>query len=631
MSVQPIQLTSAEQNRYMNKNNNGKNVNFTGVNPVITVMDAIDRGGFAASFILQDFLGMAAPRIGTGLYRNHDKTGHLNWDFAKKEGIREVLSGPSAFLIPLGMMFGIEKFAGAANNVPIDYINGFGEEFAKFANANKDLLKEPAKAKQGFYKELFKNMLSTSTNGGLQGEELEKLSESYAKRLIQAENAKSKGFFRNLTGKKVPGSAQDLTQELLEDFVKQRKRFLGAEGDKTLVEFTTSSGKKLTTSFKEVLGNMNDYANDAIKSIGKKLKPDLDINKFVKNFSRRRSGSRFVANMSMFGAVVAFFTIIPKLYNHATKGKDPGLAGLVPEEDQKNGQVSFTGGMNTAQRAFAKTGDAVVKNGLLKKLSDTFEFSGASMSMPAMLTLLFGFCLPPRLVNAQSNTDRKEILFRDTLSFGSILFGAKALTRVFSDVFAKLSGLALNIKPENHNNSILKKVWHYVYPSGGVQVLDSDRIIANYSDVEASKNGLKDLFKFVDKNGGNVGKMLTLDNNIKEAATTILGKVPNKDMKLADIIEKFEGAKGTEAYKKIVEVLKDQNNTLVKKAKTMNSAFGFASTILLVPALMMWISKHCENMTKQRVAEETRLKNAQKIYDDIMRDNHPTMAGFLNK
>ena len=63
----------------------------------------------------------------------------------------------------------------------------------------------------------------------------------------------------------------------------------------------------------------------------------------------------------------------------------------------------------------------------------------------------------------------------------------------------------------------------------------------------------------------------------------------------------------------------------------MNSAFGFASTILLVPALMIWISKHCEKMTKQRIAEENRIKQAQVIYDDIMRDNHPTMAGFLKK
>ena len=102
MSVKSVQLTTADSKRgYEQKNRRSSNVSFGNMgNPVITLMDAIDRGGFAASFIMQDFLGMAGPRVLTGMYRNHDKTGQLNWDFAKKEGTREILSGPSAFIIP---------------------------------------------------------------------------------------------------------------------------------------------------------------------------------------------------------------------------------------------------------------------------------------------------------------------------------------------------------------------------------------------------------------------------------------------------------------------------------------------------------------------------------------------------
>ena len=629
MTVQPIQPIAPEKGKYSNQNKRNVSFSGAGVNPVITVMDAIDRGGFAASFIVQDFLGMAAPRVGTGIFRNHDKTGELNWDFAKKEGIREVLSGPSAFLIPLGMMFGIKKFAGASNNVPVDFINGLGETFSQFASANRDLFKDPKLAKEGFYKEVFRNMLATSTNNGLSGKELEETAENFAKRLIEAENAPSKGFIKNLRGKVVEGSSQDLIQALTDDFVTQRKRFLGANGDKLVAEYATGDGK-LATSFKSMLEHMNDYSDDAIKTIRKKLKSNLNIEQFVKDFSRRRTGSRVLSNMSMFAAVVGFFTIIPKLYNRATKGKDPGLAGLVPDESQNNGQVSFTGGMTKLQKAMARTGDTVMNSKYLKGISDNFEFSGASMSMPAMLTLLFGSCLPPRLINAQSNTDRKEILFRDVLSFSSILFGAKALTRVFSDAFAKYSGLALNIKPENHNNSVFRKIWNYVYPSGGVQVLDSERIIANYSNIGVSKNGINDLFDFVSKNGGNVGKMLNIDPEIKVAATEILKKNPDKTMTVDFIKAQFNKAKGTPAYERIIKLLEDKGNTLVKRAKTYNSAFGFVSTILLVPALMIWISKHCENMTKKRIEAETRA-HQKEVVPDIIRVNHPTMAGFLNK
>ncbi len=658
MSIKSVQIANIEQKRHNNQNNkqmSQQQVSF-GNNPVIVLMDAIDRGGFATSFIMQDFLGMAGPRVLSGIYRNHDKTGQYNWDFAKKEGIREVLSGPSAFIIPAAMMYGIKHISGSANNVPVDFINGFGETMAQYAKNNAGVLGDAAKMKAGLYEEMFKNMLSASTENGLSGKELDDTAADFAKRLIDAENAPKKGFFKNVFGKKVAGSSQDLKQELLEDFIKIRKQHLGSAADTVVAQYGVKGDKKIATSFKSILDHMKDYSNDAIKSVNQKIAKAADAfdsENFVKTLSKRRSATRFISNAGMFAAVAAFYTIIPKLYNKATNGRDPGLDGLVDQNAQVNnaqdnksadnksanvakGAVAFTGAAAVANKAMSGVGDAITNSKFLKKFSDIIEFDGASMSMPAMLTLLFGFCLTPRLVNAQSNTDRKEIMFRDTLSFCSILFGAKALTRLFSDGFAKLSGLALNVKPESHkNDNILKKVWHYVYPSGGVQVLDSDRVIANYSDVSKFKDGVNDMFRFVDKNGGNVGKMLNIDDNIRTAATEILGEAPNKNMKLKDIIAAFDKAKGTDAYKKVVDTLADNGNKLVKRAKTCNSAFGFASTVLLIPAFMVWISKHCENMTKKRIAEEQAAANKSVVKNIPVPDamqvvtNKPTMAGFL--
>ena len=661
MSVKSIQIANVEQKHYNKQGQQQKQqqqVSF-GNNPVIVLMDAIDRGGFATSFIMQDFLGMAGPRVVSGIYRNHDKTGKYNWDFAKKEGIREVLSGPSAFIIPAAMMYGIKHVSGSANNVPIDFINGFGDTAATYLKGSA--VGDAAKMKLGLYEAMFKNMLSASTNEGLAGKELDDAASDFAKRLIDVENAPKKSFFKNVLGKKVPGSAQDLEQELLEDFISIRKQHLGSASDTLVAQYGVQGDKKIATAFKSILGHMNDYSNDVIKTVNKKVAnaaESFDMEAFVKNLSKRRSGTRFLSNISMFAAVSAFYTIIPKLYNRATKGRDPGLDGLVEQPAQNAnaatetkaeqgktsanvakgaaGAVAFTGAAKLANKAMSSTGDAILNSKFLKKLSDVFEFDGASMSMPAMLTLLFGFCLTPRLINAQSSTDRKEIMFRDVLSFGSILFGAKALTRLFSDGFAKLSGLALNIKPESHkNDNIFKKIWHYVYPSGGVQVLDSDRVIANYSNVDKFKDGVNDMFRFVDKNGGNVGKMLNIDDNIRTAATEILGEAPHKNMKLKDIITAFDKAKGTEAYEKVLNSLADSGNKLVKRAKTYNSAFGFASTVLLIPLFMIWISKHCENMTKKRIAEEQAAANKSVVKNIPVPDamqvvtNKPTMAGFL--
>lgn len=665
MLVRPVQLSPVEKRQNTNSKSD-KNVSFQGAgNPAVLLMDAIDRGGFAASFIVQDFLGMAAPRIGTGMYRNYDQTGQLNWEFAKKEGIREILSGPSTFIIPAAMMYGIKKVSGQANNVPIKFIDALGETFTKFATdtKNKPDLKNLPEARQGVYTDYFKNMLGTSTNHGLKGKELEETAASFAKRAIEAENAKSKGFWKNLIGKPVAGSAEDLKQGLQNDFVAILKKHNGSKGGKTSVKYKTSQGKEISTSFKNILNFMSDYTDDALKHVNKKVDAvkDLGVEKYIKNLNKRRCGSRFLSNLAMYAGIVAFYTVIPKIYNRATKGKDPGLVGLnvdnkasqpvaktstiekkedtVAISDNKSkDNVAFTGAMTPVQKAMSGIGSKVKKPGLLNKFSEVMEFEGSSLSMPAMLTLLFGFCLPPRLKNAQSQTDRKEILFRDVTSFVSILFGAKAITRVSSDVFAKQSGLALNTKPAGHESqNVLKKAWHYIYPDGGVKVLDSESIVANYSKVDNFKNGIHDMFKFVNDNGGNVGKMLSLDPEICEEATKILGKKPDASMKLKDIDKAFKDAqvKGSEELKNILKLLSKEDNNIVKRAKAMNSAFGAISTVLLVPALMMWISKHCEKMTKQRIAEQQKQAQAQaemslKMDVAVLTDK-PTMAGFLNR
>ena len=88
-------------------------------------MDFIEAGGYAASFILQDGIGFITPRVGKGLLRGgkekRDENGNvitdkdgkpqreLNWKLAQKEFLREMITGPSAFLIPLGMLSVINK------------------------------------------------------------------------------------------------------------------------------------------------------------------------------------------------------------------------------------------------------------------------------------------------------------------------------------------------------------------------------------------------------------------------------------------------------------------------------------------------------------------------------------------
>lgn len=669
-----------QQNSSNNKNNN--NPSFQGgFNPVVTLMDAIDRGGFAASFIAQDGIGMVAPRIGEGLNRgrqideNGKKHGPLNWEFARKEGVREILSGPSAFIIPAIILHFVKKHSGSANNVSIDMIKGLGKSFEEYINdtglrnGNKtslQLINDKAQTKTLFYNHIFENVIKTSTQevlpdgtfkNTLEDAEIKKLAQQFTDKTIEIENAKSKGFFKTLIGKSVEGSAEDLTQNLADRFMLLRKQHLSPSVNEMTASLSVAGREKpVAESFKKMLGSMKDFSEDIIDSTQAKLKKDsaTDIPKFIEKFVSRRSGSRFVTNMSMFLAVVGFYTLIPKIYNLGLKG-NPALNNSQPEETeteksnpnqqttdklgQKGKEVAFEGA--GIQKLMDKTGDVVSNTGWLKKLSDKFEFNGPSMSVPAMLTLLFGFCLPPRYINKQDEYDGKEILVRDISSFTAILFAAEALKRGCSDMFAKITGLALNTKPEDHNKSFLHKAKNYFTPAGGVNVLKSEAIISKYSNIDQYKNGINGFFEFIENNGGNIKKVLRLDKDVKANAEAIVGK-PISQATAEEIKQAFKNVQNKDALNRIYDVFKSKSNKYINIAKTSNSTFGFLSTLVLVPSFMIWLARYCDRMTKRdRAKHQAELEAANPTPQqtpaaagqnlNYISSQKPTMAGFLNK
>ena len=649
---------------------------FTGsFNPVVTLMDAIDKGGFAASFIAQDGIGMVAPRIYEGLNRNREKDengkkiGPLNWEFARREGIREILSGPSAFLIPMGIMAIIKKTSGTANNVHVSHIEALGQNFADYAAKHPAQLKNSSEFKKGYYAQILENALENSTDETFNGEQLKEKAKSFAEKLVDSEEKRANKDKKN---------ANKLQAEIVDEYMKLRKQYSAPSGNELAVSLKVSGkDKPLGTNIRQLVQSLTDYSGDALEKVNKHLEKHANgnIDEYIKKFNTHRAGTRVLSNLGMWSAVVGFYTLIPKLYNLGLK-HDPGLKGLVEEgaektedkvkEDKKaeakdqtkDKNVAFTGGIASM------AGKTALKDGGISKVLKIFEFNGASMSVPAMLTLLFGFCLPPRYINAKSDKERKEILVRDISSFTAILFGAKALSRGFSDVFANASGFALNIKPENHNKNFFNKLKNYFTAGSGVNVLNSEQIVSKYSNVQEYQNGINGFFNFLEENGGNVKKvLLNVDKTVKENAEEIMKNFNGqsiKDATIEDIHKAFEKAKGSEALEKIYTVFSTKDNKFVNRAKTMNSAFGFASTLILVPAFMMWLARYCENMTKKAIAKEKEEKaaaagNTQQqtkpeantpqtanvnnqtatkiatVDTSINTTNKPSMAGFLKK
>lgn len=692
MSVKPI-IPSVDSNNnakniklrqntapvYNKVQNNNVSFKGAGVNPVVGLMDFIEAGGFAASFIIQDGLGFIAPRVGKGLLRGGkkkkdeegndilDKNGkpkrELNWAYARKEGIREIVTGPSAFVIPYFLLKGINKF-GTGNNVKLNYINGFEKSFVSFAKENADSLKSGKPDKTVFYKKVFTDVIENSINkhpgmsdaDKMSKAEIETVANDFAQRQIKIEEILSD---KSLNKKARAEKIKELGGTVDDAFMKLKKGKIGGVVNELSVSITATDGSIKGGSIGEMLKAMNDYFGDAVNNTKKALQNNISpekIEEAVKGFTRRRMGSRILTNLGIFGVVAAAYTQIPKLYNMGTNGKNPALdqdeEPVVQNAAANNGKaenkkdVAFTGIASMLE----KTGEKVFNNKTAKSISDIFELNGPIISGAAMPVLLYGFCIPPRLQHAQDKYDYGEIVVRDMTAFTALLFGAKALARLFSDGFTKITGLALNHKNMEGRNAF-KKVFDYLNPNDSRHsVLSSKQLNSKYTNIHEYKGRVNGFMDFIEQSGGNIKKAFAQDKNVKETIEQILKDFNGKSFKDASVKDVKEALKiadknNTDLMKKFYKLFEGDNG-LLRKAKTCNSAFGFFSTIVLVPGLIIWLTDFCAKMTEKRhqkdlaavsgaKAEKLNEQNSnvetKKLTASRNLNNAPSMAGFLKK
>jgi len=691
MSIQSLNsISDKKHNRNLPKAKQN-NVAFKGMNPIVGTMDFIEKGGYAASFIIQDGLGFVAPRVGKGILRGSkqvDENGNpvldengkqkreYNWEFARKEGVREIITGPSAFLIPLGMLAVINKYFGRGNNVKLDYIDSFKNSFVDFAKTNFDDIKAGKANKLDFYKNVFSDVINKSINvsgeQNITGAEIDAKAAEFAEKHIKIEAIKAD---KSLNKKARNAKIAELGGTVEDDFMKLMKQKIGGAVSEQAIRMTSSDGKLKNGSIGELLNAMGDYFDDAVKNTKKALsdKSSLaDIAEVVQNFTNRRMGSRVLTNLGIFAAVATFYTQIPKLYNMGLKG-NPALKGTAAEKavtadnNDKNAQQAKTSKASDAVEtvetqkdkgkevpftglhgAFETAGKKVFNSKSAKSFSDIFELNGPVISGTAMSVLLYGFCIPPRLEHAQDKYEYGEVVVRDFTAFTALLFGAKALARLFSDGFTKLTGLALNKKNMDGRN-IWQKTLDYLNPSDTRHsVLTSKQLNSKYMNIDEYKGGVDGFVDFIEKSGGDLKKALKHDKKIQAATEEILKAYEGKsyaDATSSEIKQALRKAnsEGSELIKKFYKLF-DANNGLLKHAKTYNSTFGFLSTILLVPGLIIWLTDVCEKMTARRTAKDfAKMQNQNAVTPEpktseskvteinTLRADKISMAGFMKK
>ena len=98
------------------------------------IMQGIENGGFLASFLIQDFMGMTLPRTRAGFLRDKEVTGKINTQEGFEVLGREGLTGPCMMAVaPLGL-FIAAKF-GKSTGINSRLIKRFGNSLKEIVSA----------------------------------------------------------------------------------------------------------------------------------------------------------------------------------------------------------------------------------------------------------------------------------------------------------------------------------------------------------------------------------------------------------------------------------------------------------------------------------------------------------------
>lgn len=325
----------------ISRNNFSGNLNYSGIqnnqpkksdktsfkgfdNVVVSTMDAIERGGLAASFTIQDNLGTNIPRTITALGRNKEELGHLNYAHAAEVAIREFVTGPSLFLVPAAILK-TATIKHKAGEVSLNTINGLSDVLAESLKNAKNL-KDEKSISSKFYNDAFKNILE---NANYKGKDINEKAKEFAQRFEKALNAPQKGFFKKFLNKAQENTKDDMLDKLANDITKIIKQNQ-ENASKDFVEVTIGKTNKYNRNISKFFDELTNFTKDMASSV-KKSGNSFDSQKFTKQFNKSRSIFRVLLNIFMTIGTMVVVSNIPKLYMRSKE--NPALAGLKTQNE----------------------------------------------------------------------------------------------------------------------------------------------------------------------------------------------------------------------------------------------------------------------------------------------------------
>ncbi len=585
-------------------------------------MQWIEDKGFLASFLIQDFGGMTVPRTAAGFLRDKENTGHYNMQEGFEVFGREALTGPCMMAVaPLAMLVAA-KF-GRSTSVNSQLIKRFGNSLKEIIlkpNFDKKLLNDPDKFKQVFYKNNIENILKNTVG------EKNATKESVEYLLKQVNNFEKIPLEENVKGFRAKSKYKKQCINNIVEHINNIK-YNTSDNLDMLQKVKLGSDKfdsKKVFSTKDTIDAMIKYSNDAITANKHLSKLDEIQADSIKNKSLAK---RLITNISTMAATLGVLSVLPKIY--ARSNTAPG-ARKSEDQKTKDYNVAFEG-RKPNNGLLEKLGKQLDKN-KNDFISSELEYNGHNFTNTLMAGLsIFGLLFPRGLraySRAQVDEDGKkdltelwEIFLRDFTSSLSVVFAVPLLTRACVTSYEKNSGFVLMQKDRN-NKSKLKEALELINPYSKAHVLTNSEINSLYNNID-SKDKMLNFCKYIDKNNGDLQKILSKSNN----AETIFN---NKTFKLSDI----KSLKKSEKNKKIISVIeklgKDNADDLIKNlmkatgkvksnkiatfARGLTSIPGVITTFFISPYILGWFIPRLTYKNTRRIHEkQDREKEAEKL------------------
>ena len=556
------------------------------------MMQWIESKGYLVSFLIQDGLGMTAPRVWTGFHRDKEITGEYNVQEGLEVLGREGITGPYIIGVAPAILALTGKFCKSTNTNTrlIKRLGANLKEMISKPEFDKSIKNDAQKFKNEFYKynlsKIYKDTVPNDTKSEETINYLVAEFEKYKKKKKKASKEALNNIVEKINNKMVENS---------DSLYSINKVYVGTDSTKTAF----SSG--------EVIRALKDFGEDAIANNSAASSIDASA---VDNIKNNFAAKRLLTNIANIVVTLGGLSILPKLY--APSDVAPGaktMAHLQHKDGNNNtkdaSNPSFKGkGINT-DGFFAKFGKLITKY-TPEKLHELLEYTGYNFSKTTFALLATLGLLLPRGKRAwdraqidengkRDMTEINEILLRDTVSSLSVVFAVPLLTKMMVRSYEDKLGFILTNRASDGKNAF-RRAMDVINPYSDLEVLSVADLDAIYGNID-SKAKLLNFSKFVNSKGGDLEKIISKSENSNvmfNDKTFTLESIKNlsKAEKNKKIIELFERIDEADPHVKegISKLMKGsgniKHNKIAKMARGLNSLPGFISTVFISPVLL---------------------------------------------